>query len=126
MQRSSRIMLAALMMVASACARRGASSAANQPLPVRVHVINHYALQVDLVAEAAGTSYAVGTVSPGIDSRYVLRPSLLSLGPVQLIVRPRDDARPFVTESLLLSPGDEVTLEITPSLFNSSVTVEHE
>lgn len=126
MRRSSRIMIAALMMVGSACAHRGSRTDSIQSLPVRVRVINHYALQIDVVAEAGGTSYHVGTVSPGIDSRYVLRPSLLALGPVQLIVLPRDDTRPFLTESLLLSPGDEVTLEITPSLFNSTVTVEHE
>jgi len=124
MLRASRIMVSGLMVLATGCAHRGATVGGTRPLRVRVHVINHYALQIDVFAEAAGTSYQMGTVSLGIDSRFVLRPSLLSLGPVQFVAVPRDAARPFRTPSLQLIPGDSVTLEITSTLFNSTVTVD--
>ena len=126
MPRAGRIMMAGLMVVAAACAHHGASGGGTDALPVEVHIINHYALQVDVFAEAGGTSYHMGTVSPGIDSHWVLRPSLLALGPVELVAQPRDSGRPFRTQSLQLSPGDRITLEITSTLFNSTASVDHQ
>lgn len=124
MLRAGRTTIAGLMLVAAACAHHAASGG-GEALPVQVHVINHYALQVDVYAEAGGASYHMGTVAPGIDSRWELRPSLLALGPVQLVAQPRDSGRPFRTQSLQLSPGDMITLEITSTLFNSTASVEH-
>jgi hypothetical protein len=123
MHRTTRMLIAGLILMSAACAHRGTSADSNQPLPVAVHVINHYALQVDVYAVAGGTSYLMGTVSPGIDSRYVLRQSLLALGPVQLVARPRGGEQPFRSQQLLLAPGDVVELEITSTLINSTVTV---
>jgi len=125
MHRTSWIPIAALILVGSACAHRGTSADTDQPLPVRVHVTNDYALQVDVYAEAGGTSYLMGTVSPGIDSRFVLRQAVLALGPVELVARPRGGERPFRSQRLLLAPGDVVELEITSTLINSTVNVRH-
>ncbi|HSC30339.1 MAG TPA: hypothetical protein VLD17_01350 [Gemmatimonadaceae bacterium] len=125
MTRGGRIVIAGLMAVATSCAHQGAALGANQSLPVQLDVINHYALQVDVFAEAGGTSYHVGTVAPGIDSHWVLRRSLLVLGPVQLVAQPRDGGRPFRTQTLQVSAGDTITLEITSTLFNSTASVAH-
>jgi hypothetical protein len=125
MQRTTWMLIAGLIVLGSACAHRGTSANANQPLPVHVHVVNNFALQVDVYAVAGGTSYLMGTVSPGIDSRFVLREAVLALGPVELVARPRGGEPPFRSGRLLLSPGDEVDLEITSTLINSTVNVRH-
>lgn len=122
MQRTTWVLIAGLIALGSGCAHRG-TSAADQPLPVHVHVVNHYPLQVDVYAVAGGTSYLLGIVSPGIDSRFVLRPSLLALGPVQLVAQPHSTEQPFRSQNILLSPGDEVELDIASTLFNSTVNV---
>lgn len=123
MQRTTRMLIAGLIVLGAACAHHGTAADSDHPLPVHVHVVNNYAMQVDVYAAAGGTSYLMGIVSPGLDSRFVLRPSLLALGPVQLVAQPHDNAPPYRTQNLLLSPGDQVELNITSTLINSTATV---
>lgn len=123
MQRTTRMLFAGLIVLGAACAHRNTPGDSNQPLPVRVHVVNHFSLQVDVYAVAGGTSYLVGIVSPGLDGRYVLRPSLLALGPVQFVAQPHSEQNPYRTRSLLLAPGDNVELDVASTLFNSTVNV---
>lgn len=125
MRRTARMLIAGLIVTGSACAHAGTATNGSQPQPVRVNVTNHYALQVDVYAEAGGTSYRMGSVSPGFDSRFVLRRAVLALGPVVLVARPRGGEAPVRSGRLLLAPGDVVQFEITSTLINSTVNVRH-
>lgn len=126
MRRGSWYFMAALLLAGSACAhRRG--TAADQPAdtPVHVNVINHYTLPVDVFCVGAGTSYRLGTVSPGIASHFVLRQSMIGNGPVEFVAQPAGTEPPVRSGQLLLAPGDVVDFEIASHLLNSTATVHH-
>ena len=56
---------------------------------VRFYVINNYSLAVEVWAGAAGASYRMGLVAPGIVGHFVLRHSMLaSGGMVEFVAKP--------------------------------------
>lgn len=122
------VLIAGLIATGSACSHGGAASGgASEPRPAdlatTVNVINHYGHAVDIYAAAAGTSYRMGTVAPGIDGHFVLRPAMVSSGPVELVAQLGGNEPPVQSGQLLLVPGDVVDFEITAQLINSTATV---
>ena len=92
--------------------------------PVVVYVTNDYTMQVDAYAVADGVSYRLGTVSPGIGSRFLLRAAWLASGSmVEFVGQPADGARMVRTGALLLRPGAVVDFVITSHLIASYATV---
>jgi len=91
--------------------------------PVRLHVVNYYALPVEVYAIAGGTSYRMGTVNPGMRRTFLLRQNMIGQGTVQFEAHPADRRQPAYSGDILLAPGDEVDFEITAQLVNSIATV---
>ena len=129
MRRRSWCLIAGLVVAGTSCAhRRGtASDAGTQALdnPVNVNVINNYTLPVDVFALAAGTSYRMGTVHPGVPSHFVLRQAWIGNGLVEFVAQPVGTEPPVRSGQLLLAPGDVVDFEIATHLINSTATVHH-
>lgn len=129
MRRGSWLVVVGVMVLGAACAHRGAttdtSGADASDRSIRLNVTNHYALQVDIYATAAGTSYRMGTVAPGIDREFVLRPGMVGLGPVEFVARAAGTEPPVRSGELVLAPGDVVDFQIGEHLVNSVATVRH-
>ena len=84
MRRSRWLLIAALIVAGYACAHgRSATAHAAEAQPadsaVVLNVTDFYVLTVEVYAVASGTSYRMGTVSPGIVSHFTLRQSLVCL-----------------------------------------------
>lgn len=81
--------MAGLLLVGASCAhRRGTASDADAQgveNPVRVNVINHYTLPVDIFVVASGATHRMGTVHPGVPSHFLLRQAVVINGPVELV-----------------------------------------
>lgn len=121
-------LVAGVIVAGGACTHRhGASSDAGaQPInPVHVTVTNRYTLPVDVFAVSAGTSYRMGTVSPGMSSTFALRQGMLEHGTVEFIAQPAGGESPVRSGQLLLAPGDLVEFEIATHLLNSTAIVHH-
>jgi hypothetical protein len=123
-----RFLIAGLMLAACACAHgRRATTAAPEVKPdsstVILVVTNYYVLSVDVYAAASGTSYRMGTVSPGIVSQFKLHQSMLGNGTVEFLAEPADGAHTVRSGELLLTPGDIVDFVIANHLLHSTATV---
>jgi hypothetical protein len=128
MHRRSWKLIPGLLLMLSACARGGGGGdGGDEPepaaAPVRVEVFNNYALPVEVFALGSGTSHRLGTVHPGMAGHFVVPPTLLGGGGVELEARPGRNEQPFSSDPLLLAPGTVVDFTITPQLFNSTVTL---
>ena len=81
--------LAGLLVVGSACAHGRPAASAGEPQPgnLTVHVTNHFAQQLWVVARGLGQEYRMGTVEPGADTQFVLRVPWLYGQPVEFVAR---------------------------------------
>jgi alpha-amylase len=100
--------------------RRGAS--ANDS--VVVYVTNNYETTMEIFAVGGGTVYRMGSVSPGINRRFVLRQAmLLSGGQVEFMGQATGYGPRVRSGPLQVVPGDVVDFEITTNLLGSQATV---
>ncbi len=91
---------------------------------VRLEVTNNYVLPVEVYAYGAGTSYHVGTVHPGIVSRFVIRDAMLAAGGVvEFVAEPADRRPPVSSGQMLLKRGETVDFVIATHLIGSTATV---
>lgn len=119
------ILVAGLLLTASACAPAGgaASDAALAARrPVVVNVTNHYNAPMEIYAVGSGTSYRMGTVFAGLASQFVLRQAMVGKGPVEFVAR-ADGARPVRSDRILVPAGVVVDFEIGTQLLLSTVIV---
>ncbi|MGH7625473.1 MAG: hypothetical protein ACREOJ_09160 [Gemmatimonadaceae bacterium] len=86
-------------------------------------VSNHYGQPVDVFVTSQGASYRLGTVSPGIDSRFVVRSTMIRNGPVEFVAVPGAGEVPVRSGQLVLAPGNVVDFLIADHLANSTTTV---
>jgi hypothetical protein len=122
------LLFAGLIVAGYACAHgRSATAHAVEVQPddstVVLVVTNYYTLTVDIYAAASGTSYRMGTVSPGIVSQFKLRQALLGNGLVEFTAEPADGAYTVRSGELLLEAGDVVDFVIANHLRHSTATV---
>jgi len=98
-----------------------------EPLPndsVVVYVQNDYALSMDAYVVGSGTSYRMGTVSPGIVSRFVLRRDMLSTDHILEFVAQATGYGPQARSGQLeVLPGDTVDFLIETNLIGTRATV---
>ncbi len=128
MQRGFSFVAAALLVLA-ACATGPGLTAGSEDVgpsgrPGLVNVTNNYALPADVSALGCGTSYRMGTVSPGIASHFVLRQAMLACGGmVELVAKPAGTEPAVRSWPMQLTSGDIVDFEITTHLIASYASV---
>jgi hypothetical protein len=125
--RGWRVLVPALLLVGSACARasEGEADGGTDPAhaPVSVEVRNQYALPVEIYVFGSGITQRLGTVHPGMNARFGVPQNLVGGRSVRFEARAGDDSRPFQSEDMLLAPGTVVDFAVSPQLFNSTVTL---
>lgn len=92
---------------------------------VIVNVVNNYEIPMDVYAVAGGTNYRMGTVNPGIPSRFVLRQAMLAGNrQIEFVARASGYGPQIRSGPLQLRTGDTVVdFEITTWLAGSRATV---
>jgi len=118
---------AALLLTSSACALGHGATRDPWDGPaaesaVRLNVTNNYNGPMEIYAVGSGTSYRMGTVLPGLISRFVLRQAIIGSGPVEFVAQ-TDRQAPVRSDRLLLVPGDVVDFEIATNRLHSTATV---
>jgi hypothetical protein len=118
-----RVVVPALLLTASACARSSGGEVAPSAGSVEVAVTNQNALPMEVSASGSGISHRMGTVHPGMNSHFVIPQNLVGSGSVQFQARPSGGGQPFRSAEVLLAPGSLIQFQIAPQLFNSTVTL---
>ena len=124
MLRATWILIMAVAGASTACAH-GHAGAGDSPAAgsATLNVSNHYGQPVEVFVTSAGASYRLGTVSPGIDSRFVVRSTTIRNGPVEFVAVPGAGEVPVRSGELVLAPGNVVNFNIADHLSNSTTTV---
>jgi hypothetical protein len=112
---------AAMLLAGSACAL-GSGAPGGIPRPVQLQVTNHSGGPMEVYATAAGVSYRVGTVHPGLTGRFALRPGVAAGGSVEFTARSAD-GHLVQSGPMLLRPGDVVDFALTPRTATTTSTV---
>ncbi|HEX7052214.1 MAG TPA: hypothetical protein VF188_18540 [Longimicrobiales bacterium] len=108
------ILALALLPIAGCGATRGGSDAGAQPAPARgvpVAVSNYNWLDVDIYALRSGIRHRLGTVGTGQTVLLTVPPGLVDAGQVRLLVDPIG-GRPFLTDPILVAPGQQIELRV--------------
>jgi len=122
MSRGTMVLMAGLVLAASACAHRGGTQAPLMPA-VRVHVVNHYELSMEVYASVGTVNHRLGLVSPGIARDFFLPQALIGQGPIEFYAQPSGSTQTVRGGQVNVSPGDILDFEITTQLIDSRVTV---
>ena len=117
-----RLIVPALLLIASACTRSGGVDTAPAAGSVEVQVTNRNALPMEVSASGSGINHRMGTVHPGMNGNFVIPQNLVGGGSVQFEARPSGGGRPFLSGGILLAPGSLIQFQIAAQLFNSTVT----
>ena len=113
-----------MVVAASACVHRSHALRDFDGQAVRVVVVNHYSLSMEVYATSAGINQRLGLVDPGTTRTFVLPQALVSSGGrVTLLARPTGIGPVARSGELDLSPGDVVDFDITLSLVDTRATV---
>ncbi len=125
MFRAAWVLILAVAGANTACAHRHGGAADSQAAAgsVTLNVSNHYGQPVDVFVISLGTSYRLGTVSPGIDARFVVRSAMIRNGPVEFVATSGADEVPVRSGQLVLAPGNVVNFNMADHLSNSTTTV---
>ncbi|HET9986625.1 MAG TPA: hypothetical protein VFQ38_23815 [Longimicrobiales bacterium] len=98
--------------------------AASQAGVVRVRVENHNWLDVNVYAVHNGTRYRLGTVTSMTGHTFQLPISMLAqTGEFRLLVDPIGSSEVFLTEPLLVSPGQQIDWSVENHLALSSYRI---
>ena len=122
MLRGLRVVVPALLLTASACARSSGGETAPTAGSVEVAVTNQHALPMEIYASGSGINHRLGTVHPGMGGHFVIPQNLVGSGSVQFEARPSGGGRPFRSGEVLLAPGSLIQFQIAAQLFSSTVT----
>jgi hypothetical protein len=125
--RGAGIFIVGLVLASSACAH-GLGTAAQSERPnepggaVQLFVTNNHGGPVEIYAAGSGTLYRIGTVHPGLEGRFVVRPAMIGNGTVEFVARSGNG--PFLRSGrILVAPGDVVDFQLTPSPVTSTATI---
>ncbi len=109
---------------AAACTGNGGLNGTVQPVSgaASMQVTNNSQLAMDVYARSNGITQRLGTVTPGLNSSFVLQPEMLRDGPIELFAQPIGGGRVIRSGALAVSPGGIVDFYIGP---NGSPTDSH-
>ncbi len=125
----SRLMILATALVigsaAAGCTGNGGLAGTSQPVSgaASLQVENNAMLAMDMYARANGITQRLGTVSPGMNSSFVVPPDFLNGGPVELLAQPIGGGRIIRSGPLAVSPGGVIDFYIGTNYVDSHVTV---
>lgn len=126
MLRGLRLLVPALLLTATACSHSGGGEVKpdirETGIPAYVEVANQNALPMEVYAFASGITQRLGTVHPGMSSRFTIPPNLIGNGSVRFEARASGGGQPFRSGEILLEPGSVVDMRLEAQLFNSTVT----
>ena len=109
MLRGLRLLVPALLLTASACARSGGGETSPQirenGIPAYVEVENQHALPMEVYAFASGITQRLGTVHPGMSGRFTIPPNMIGNGSVRFEARASGGGQPFRSGEILLDRG---------------------
>jgi len=109
------------MLLAGSGCRRQQVRPAGADSPVRIVVTNHYSAPMEVVAVGSNISHRLGIVHPGMVGEFVLPPTMVGGGMVELFAGEGESrAR---SGPLLLSPGVVVDFAIRSPLYSSTASV---
>jgi hypothetical protein len=90
---------------------------------VHLNVTNRSNGPMEIYAAGRGTSYRLGTVLPGLTSHFIVRPTMIVNGPVEIAAR-SDNRSPWIRSGqFLLRPGNVVDFELETTSGLSVATV---
>lgn len=112
-----------LLLTGAACSRAAPGEAEPEQAPVRVEVVNNYALAMEVYASGRGISQRLGVVHPGLTADFVVSRNVVLSGGVVFEAFVDVSSPRFRSQSLLLAPGSTVDFVIAAVLFNSTVTI---
>jgi len=115
--------LAGLMMGAGACATHHDSSAAQPPERVAVTVKNSNWMDMDVFAVRGGTRARVGSVTGLTTATFRVPANFAPDGILQFMVDPIGSDATYVTDKIVVSPGQRVELTIGTVLRMSTFAV---
>ncbi len=126
MLRGLRLLVPALLLTAAACAHSGIGESGPEiretGIPAYIEVQNQHALPMEITVYASGITQRLGTVHPGMASRFTIPQNLIGNGSAQFEARPSGGGQPFRSGEILLAPGAVIDLRIAAQLFNSTLT----
>ncbi|HEV8124070.1 MAG TPA: hypothetical protein VGP80_07515 [Gemmatimonadales bacterium] len=91
--------------------------------PVSVEVTNGFALPVEIFVVGGGTTHRLGTVHPGMGAHFVIPPSMIGGGTLELLATATSTRQVGRSAQLLLAPGSVVDFQVANPLFNSTATI---
>ncbi len=127
--RGIRAIVAALVIgsAAVACGRTGGAydQTSGQPAAqaITVAVQNDYMLPLDIYAVANGRSQRIGNIGPGLKDTFVLDPSFMPTGFVDIVAQPPGGGRGVDTGQLNPVAGQTVEFYIGNRLLGSHATI---
>ncbi|MGH7563970.1 MAG: hypothetical protein ACREK5_06070 [Gemmatimonadota bacterium] len=113
--------LALFLAVAVACASAEERRAATGP--VSVQVTNHNYLDVNIYTVAGSTTDRLGTVTTNSEVTFELPRYLPLSGGVRFLVDPIGSSDAYLSDDVLVSPGDVIQLVVQSRLGLSSAVV---
>jgi hypothetical protein len=78
---------------------------------------------VEVSVTGNGIEHRLGTVHPGMTSRFVVPQFMIGNGMVEFVAAPGGGVDPIHSGELLIAPGDVVEFEIATHLRNSTARV---
>lgn len=123
MHRSARLAAYSVLMLASgACALRRTPE--RPPPPVQLEIDNHALAQMRIFVLHEGQRTRVGEVAGGGTQLFILPARLLGVtGEIRLVAEPIAALSRYVSETLIVHPGQRVVLTIENNLDASSVAI---
>jgi hypothetical protein len=120
---------AGLVVASAACGLGGHGSGAGDAQPadstVRVEILNHNPLPVDIIAVGGGMSHRLGTVLPGLAGHFVVPPAMLGDGTIEIEARVANDRDVISSGPLLLARGDVVDFTVGLNQVSSTAVVRN-
>ncbi|HEX8907533.1 MAG TPA: hypothetical protein VF771_22010 [Longimicrobiaceae bacterium] len=118
MSRALKLTLALVLATlgAAACVGKGRNAPIPQPATF-VHVENQAWLDVDVYAMSGGLRRRLGLVNANSSARFRIPDSVIGIGrSLQFLVDPVGSSRTGTSFEIYVSPGQEVTLTVPPTL----------
>jgi hypothetical protein len=121
-------LLAGLLVAGSACAHHPGVASDVEAKPsvvadVRVYVVNHYGLSMEIYVAGSGITHRLGLVAAATTRSFVLPQAMIGNGTVEFRAQPTGFGPIVRSEQLVLRPGHVVDFEIATNLIGSRATI---